>query len=212
MLLAETTAESVEAALGTSPSGTKRLDFYRRSAIRDRQSVLARLFPATRAASGRVDAALWRTLVDAYLTVARSTHWDPNRIGEDFSDFLAARRVADATLPAFLEELADYEATRYAITRSPAGALEVRQYMHDVRDFHLRGATDPNEPLPPARATVIVVHRTEAHHPSAFAPSAAAICAIARRRGLTRKLPEGVTERAVDEAELALIACGALSP
>lgn len=192
MLLGERDARAVEARLGPSPSGTARLAFYAVLARRDVASVLRQLFTATRRAC---DAASWRAIEDAYLATHRSTHWEPNRFGAAFPEHLRAWSDERPDVPAWLCELADYEQTRFEASTAIERVAYVRLYRHDVRVVHAGEA-----PTAPAQATVLAIHRATSDRLVVTTPSAAELCAIARRSGRATPPPPDVTEDAIARA------------
>lgn len=193
-------ARDAEARLGPSPSGTDRLAFYAVLARRDVASVLRQLFPVTRAACGRDT---WNGIEIAYLASHRSTHWEPNRFGQAFADFLADRRAHDGALAPWIEELADYEWTRFEVATSLEPEAHVRLYDHDVRAVH-----QGTSAVPHARPTVLLVHRAVDDRVVVETPDPPTLCAVARRAGTLRSLPAGVTEDDVERAERDLSARG----
>jgi hypothetical protein len=202
MLLGEREATAVERDLGSSPSGTGALAFYAVLARRDCTSVLERLFVATRALASHVRPTLWNELVDEYVRTHRSTHWEPNRFAAAFPDFVGRWRGEGLPLPGVLEEVADFEYARFAITFSEPGVPVLRQYEHDVRAL----VRDPSTAMPPQRPTVLALYCDAQGRGASCELGMADIAALARLRGRPVSLP--VEQALVEAAERRLRALG----
>jgi hypothetical protein len=204
MLLGDRSAAEVERELGPCPSGTDALAFYAVLARRDVESVLERLFVATRAGARRARSGLWEELVGGYVRAHRSTHWEPNRFAAAFPDFVARRRVERGDVPHSLEEVADFEYARFEVTRSETREPVLRQYEHDVRPF----VQDPTGPMPRPRPIVLAIFRDDRARPASCELGIEEIAAIARRQGRSVGFP--VAPELVEAAERRLLALGLL--
>lgn len=219
-LAGDSTAADVERTLGPSASGTARLALYQELVTRQRRDVLDALFPAVSRACREIRAGLWDELTSAFTRQHPPTHWEPNRFGAAFSDFLADRREADASLPAYLEELADYAFVRFAVSVAvePSdgvgldASLFVRRYEHDVvaltRAVDSAGATASTA----APCTLIVAWSHTSHAVIELSPSLAILAAIGRRLGDARaqERPDAPAEADVDAADRELVVRGVL--
>ena len=135
---------------------------------------------------------LWRRLVDDFLTAHPPRHADPNRCGEPLTAFLADRRAAGEDLPAYLEELADYEWIRFcAATSRTTGrdrTIFTRRYTHAVPTYvetteRCEGAPPPGQ-LPAATPVMVVVFRSmKTLKARVITPSVAQLFALARGQG-----------------------------
>jgi hypothetical protein len=161
----EGTAESVEAALGPSPSGTARLALYARLVERQQREALEALFPATRRALEHLVPRAFAELCLRFACTHRSAIAHPGGLGAPFVAFLAdptnvawieERTANDA---AWLAELADFERVRYELATSdapfPTGAdplVVTRRYAHAVH----RANDDSPVPRPEAVSLLLV--------------------------------------------------------
>lgn len=223
MLRGQASPREVETQLATeSPSGTANLGFYATLAERNHFKILRDLFGPIRTLALRLDPALWPALVRDYTRKHPATHWDPNRFGALFSDYLAQRREADPAFPAVFEELADYFYTRYRVFSCPDDVgdgfdqrLFVRQYTHAVPDVPDALASDPDlqrfEPSPTLVLIYRPLHETDVR---LFHPTVVGLAALARRRGLESMPPvfEALSPQAIDNAESELVRHGVLAP
>jgi hypothetical protein len=205
MLLGEREAAAVERVLGPCPSGTNALAFYAVLTRRDVTSVLDRLFVTTKTVARRARPSLWDELVDGYVRAHRSTHWEPNRFAAAFADFIAHRRNKGLDVPRVLEEVADFEYARFAVTLQKLPVPILRQYDHDVRTLFRNPAT----PRPPPRPTVLAIYRDARARAAWCELGIAEIAALARLRGHTIALP--VEDALVDAAEQRLRALGVVA-
>lgn len=211
-LKGEITAEEFAARVGPSPSGLERLMFYRTLMRRNVALILGQLHGATRVAAERHRSGLWTALIREYTRVHPPDHCDPGHFGERLSAFLAARRAEDPSLPAYLEEVADYQWCCYAVgvapfepTRQDIGldrTLFVRQYDHATPAFvraALRDEVDPAEPE--LKSTPVLIYR----HPQTlrakvYYPSPLGLAVVARSAGRAVAL-EGVAAERLDSVE-----------
>ncbi len=129
-LMGEVQVDRVELLLGPSPSGTTRLGFYQELTRRDRVVILQRLYPATRTLAERLRPGLFAELVRTHLSRHRSTHWEPNRFGEPFPEFVSESCVD--TTERMLGELADYEWIKFTAGVELGTPIYFRTYDHDV--------------------------------------------------------------------------------
>lgn len=187
------TRVDLEARLGPSPSGQLRMEVYAGVVRANLSIAMEAMYDSVKRAADATAEGLWRRLIDDFLDAHPPRHADPNRCGEPFSAFLAERRATvDRDLPAYLEELADFEAIRVrAVTSRVSGrdrTLFTRLYTHDVpayvdsagRDRRTAGSED----RPVARPTVAIVFRSaRTLKARVVTPSTAELFALARREG-----------------------------
>lgn len=105
-LLGERDAGDFEAACGSSPSGRSRLEVYPRFVYGNKLGVMGKLYPLVRAQVGDEE---WTRLIREYVSEHVSQHWEINRVGARFPEWLAARCGAAGALPSHLPDLAAYE-------------------------------------------------------------------------------------------------------
>jgi hypothetical protein len=205
--------QTVVARLGPSPSGPERLALYAELVRRQRRDVLDGLFPAVRAACDAVRAGLWGDLVREYVRVHPPRHWEPNHFGEAMSDFLSERRAGDPSLPAYLEELADYEFVRFIagvrdVSASDGVGLEnglfVRRYDFDVVEYVDRVVRSTSGGTPPAApacepATLVIGWSYTERRVLTLRVSLAALAAIAGRALRSAPAVESIAITAADE-------------
>ena len=211
--------EDVSRTLGPSASGSARFAFYQTLMRRDLASILSNLFPALARVADRVRPGLWKEIVRSYSAAHAPRHWDPNRFGEGLSDWLSARRAADAALPEFLEEIADFSFLEYVVGVAPDAdpsdigfdrVLFVRQYAHDIPRFVRALERDPMAPEPRSEPTNVIVYRDcESLRARVFYPTTAGLLALARRRGLETSVPAALTAL-VERADRDLVRHGIL--
>lgn len=213
-------ASAVEARLGACPSGTARLALYRELVRRQHRDVLDGLFVSVRHACASLRAGLWGELVDGYLRAHPPTHWEPNHAGIALSDYLARLREHDGSLPVLLEELADYEMSRFLVgvrglTDDDGGpALDrdmfLRHYDHDVAAYADQARRAAAPPWPERRPTTLLLawSRTE-ERVVALHVSLAAVAVVARRAG--RPLSSRLDPLSLADAERTLARLGILS-
>ena len=222
MLEGQAPAQSVVDTLGPSPSGTENLGFYGTLVERNHFKILADVFPVVRALFFRELPGRWAALVRAYRRKHPADHWDPNRFGAHFSEYLRGLREGGEALHPIFEELADLSYIRqraFSGNESEPDAYEgrvfVRQYSHPVSDYFGALAEDPAAPLPQARPQVVFVYRhardASLRH---FLPSAAGLAALARRQGVTELPPmfAALSQADLDTADRALVAFGVFAP
>jgi hypothetical protein len=197
-------ADELVLALGPSPSGATRLDFYRRLMAANRRRILRQVYPtlaeifAEPARVGILSLPTWDDLVDAYAACHPATSWDPNDFGRQLPAWLATTDV-----PSPLVHIADWSWRLLAAARAPradtTGATATADrldpsvgaavYPFDVprwvRRFSAGQAVTPLVP-PPAAPTpmVIVVYR----HPHSWRtrylqPSPAELVVLAQAAG-----------------------------
>jgi hypothetical protein len=176
--------------------------------------------PAFRYAALNLKEPGWLGLVERYAELHPPRHPDPNRFAEDFSEFIASERQRGMPLPAYLEELAEYEFTLWEVGITDfqpsfddpglERTIRVRQYSCDVAtfvsDFHAGLLPDAPAPRP---VVVLVYQDTRSGFPRTFFPSAAGIAALGRRAG--RPLPQAAfDEETLSAAEQELVEHGVL--
>ncbi len=222
MLEGRAPAQSVIDTLGPSPSGAENLGFYGTLVERNHFKILADVFPLVRALFFRELPGRWPPLVRDYRAAHPADHWDPNRFGAHFSDYLRRLREGGEAFHPVYEELADLSYIRqraFAGNESEPDAYEgrvfVRQYSHPVSDYFATLTDDPAAPLPAARPQVVFVYRhardASLRH---FLPSAAGLGALARRQGIT-ELPAmfgALSEAELETADRALVEFGVFTP
>ncbi len=222
MLEGQAPAQRVIETLGPSPSGPENLGFYATLVERNHFKILAELFPVVRGLFFRELPGRWANLVRDYRAAHPADHWDPNRFGANFSDYLRGLRESGETLHPIYEELADLCYIRQrAFSGNEAepdayeGRVFVRQYTHPVSDYFSALTDDPAAPLPPARPQVVFVYRhardASLRH---FLPSLAGLGALARRQGITELPPMFAALGAADleTADRALVEFGVFAP
>lgn len=223
-LLGQASVEEVAEAIGCSPSGNVRLALYQTLVARQKRDTLDSLFPAVARACDIVDPALWGDVTREFTVAYPPTHWEPNRFGDAFADFLAEARKKTPKLPAVAEELADYAYIRFAasVGKTPDdgvgldGVLFVRHYESDVVGFTRsvgEGRRFSELPAPLPTTLLVAWSRTE-RRVVELQPSMAALAAVGRRIGDDRAMlrPDPPSAAEVDEAEQDLILRGVLAP
>ncbi len=221
LLLFRQGVSSVEAHVGSSASGTQRLDFYRILAERSRLLLLRQLFPTLRHATLQLqeqdpEHISWRRLALAYVATHPPTHYDPNRLGEGLSDYLHELQGAHP----FLEELADFEYCLWAVGVSPHlpsaqdpglnRTLFVRLYEHDLPSY-VAQVRDDRPATITAHPVHVLIHRDlNTGRPSHFLPTPLGLAALAQRLGAQQRLIDD--SAALLEAEQQLIQHGVLPP
>lgn len=215
LLRGERGVSEVEGALGQSRSRPRDLGFYRTLMERNTASILTALFPATRAAFIAWAPGHWLRTVASYERAHPASGCEPNEFGRYFPQFVSYMRIIDGSLPAALEELADYEWLSYALGAGiPAEASSqpspesyaLRQYDHDVPA--LATEIQSGRVVSPATQVVLVLYYRERDTGRARAlyPSRAAVLALARCAGVAA--PSTDSEEALDAAERELTTLG----
>ncbi len=214
MLELKASAEDVERELGHSPSGTQRLGFYGVLARRNRFIALRQLCPSVRHAALALGPKVWEDLVTRYATTHPPDNPDPNRFAARLSDFIAAERAAGGAFPVYLEELADFEFTEWAVgvadfepSADDPGldrTIHVRHYSHDVPRFvtDLREGKSPHAPTAEPRA-VIIYRDVATQWARSFFPTPLGLAALARRAGRPLAIPDAMLP-AIEVAETEL--------
>lgn len=215
-LAGEQSAADLEAALGSSPSGTEALGFYRTLMERNAFKLLREIFPGVRALLVAQDPDLWTRLVLDFSRKHPCGHWNPNLFGEPFSDFL--REAGDAVHPA-AAEVADYHYIQYLVSaaqRRPDDdgwdrTIFIRQYTHAVSAYvaGLGQGPGPDEPPEPKPTIVLVYRGLHSEQVHWLHPTPPQLAAVARRRGLP--LPPALRElppKIVDDAAAQLVDYG----
>lgn len=222
MLKGQNPAQAVVDALGPSPSGVENLGFYRTLVERNHFKILADIFPVVRTLFFRELPGRWADLVRSYRKAHPADHWDPNRFGAHFSDYLRSLREGGEAVHPIYEELADLCYIRqraYAGNQTEPDAYDgrvfVRQYTHPVSETFAALTEDPTAPLPAARPQILFVYR-HAHDASLrhFLPTMAGLAALALRQGIT-ELPAmfgTLDAAALETADRALVELGVFTP
>lgn len=225
LLLGEVDVRTYERTLGKSPSGRKRLQFYRTLIRRNMMKVLREMFPSVRARYLQLHPHGWGELVDAYTKAhPPPAHWDPNLFAESFPDFLAGKREAHGKLPSDLEQLADFHWTEYRVFAAaetwpeelgPDGLehrLYVRQYDGKIPVYARELVRNPQaKPPEPTPTPTIIFRNLQTHRLQVFYPNLLGLLVLTKRSG--KALPEipGVTAEKLDQAEKNLIEHGVLT-
>jgi hypothetical protein len=229
LLAGDIDASAFTERLGPSQSGSERLTLYPRLVTRQHRDVLDGLFSVVKGSCALVRAGLWEEIANDFLRAHPPRHWEPNRIGEPLARFLAARREADASLPVWLEELADYAWIRFAASTADLDdddgvgfdrTLFVRRYMCDVITFaqHMDAGPGfaPAGAAPPprsARTIVVAWSRRPGGGLLVADVSLAMLIAIGRRTTgdpLAGRAFSGLTDDLICAAERQLVAWGIL--
>lgn len=157
----------VEETIGRYPSGTARLDLYRRLVRGNHTRILDKLYPVTKSCLPR---ATWGRLQAAYLAQHPPRHWELNRAGAALSAWLLERVASgdDRELPDWLPELADFEWLDFATYTHPAAApeddlalnptLDARELRYDIARWVGQPASERDE-APARRDHVLLAYR-----------------------------------------------------
>ena len=111
---------SVEAELGPSPSGSVRMEFYRRLMVANRRRILKHVFPTLAAIfaeperAGLMELPSWSDLSESFARAHPPSSWDPNDFGRHLPAWLAA-----SPLPEALSHIADWSWRLLAAARAP---------------------------------------------------------------------------------------------
>lgn len=196
LLSGETDVATFQAALGESPSGVRRVAFYRVLIRRNMDKILREGCPALCARITHLRAGLWTELVDDFSDAHPATARNPNTFAAPFSDYLAQRRQSDPRIEPLWEEIADYYWLRFsahvASDELPAGTLPdgldhrvfVRQYSCKIPEYAQALTEDPATPPPERAPTPTLIYRhSRTLRVTAFYPTVYGLAALARRRG-----------------------------
>jgi hypothetical protein len=209
LLLGECDAQAFLARVGPSPSGARRVALYARLVGNDLAAGMDALYPGVKVAVERLGPIGWRALLTEFFRAHPPSHWDLNRCGEPFAAFLAARRAADPTAPAFLEELADLHWTEYEAFTSPAvmpprglnPTAELRSYSHAVVPWASAARHGKAEGLPEPRPTTVIVCRDPVSlFTRTLVADGALLLALAREQGVPSPAIAGAAEQVGAEA------------
>jgi hypothetical protein len=150
-------ATAFETRLGPSASGGTRLSEYRERVWQALHHSMESLFPATRRAAAATRHGLWSTLIKRFESTHPPMHWDPNRCGRSFPDFLATL-ASSGCVPDHLPEVADYEWARFIVSSGDAGAgaCLLRDYRYDVVAY----AASDTPSAPVRRRLSVVLYRS----------------------------------------------------
>lgn len=213
MLRGDIDVAQFEARMGPSRSGAKRVGFYRTLMQRNVRLLLAALYPQTRRAALGEAPALWSELVDRFDASHPASSWNVNEYGRPFPDFLGELARA-GELPAYLEEVADYEWICFAVGVEPDEnvrglgldrTLYVREYDHDIPTFVKK--EEPGRPRP--GSSVVMVYRSPEDKRARFLrPTPLELCVLARRQG--SEPPDTLSRDALAAAEQKLVALGVI--
>lgn len=166
-LLGRINADMVETTLGTSPSGTQRLVFYRTLVRNDHHGFMEKLFGFTQDALKE----RFSDYVDRFLTEHPPSHWEPNQIGERFPDWLRGQSDLLGIAP-WIAELAQYEWFEFVVYTDPspdyptARGLTLNPTMRALRfEFDVPGWVAAGRPTsdintgPPKRDLILLIYR-----------------------------------------------------
>jgi hypothetical protein len=153
----------------------------------------------------------FRDLVFEYCTIHPPQSVDPNRIAQHLSEYLARAREKDSSLPAYLEEIADFEALKYAVMLDEYGAgagldrtLFVRHYRYNM--LTLARADEPWKLPAPEASTLLVCRNRLTGRRMEFAATPFDVMAVARREGM-----DVGDDPRIAEADALLVTAGVLS-
>lgn len=225
LLLGQIDVQTYERTLGHCSSGPHRLQYYRTLIRRNMMKVLRDMYPSVRARYLQQHPHGWSDLVDEF-TAAHPppAHWDPNRFAEPFADFLAKKRQADPTLPADLEQLADFHWTEFQVFSAsqtwpeelgPDGLehrLYVRQYEGKIPAYARELVRDPSaQPPEPTPTPALIYRNLHTHQLQVFYPNVLALLVLSKRSG--KQLPDipGLTPENLEIAEKNLVERGILT-
>jgi hypothetical protein len=177
--------------------------------FRQREDALRNSFPTLKRAWEALGYS-FRDLVFSYCKAHPPTSLDPNRIGDRLSQYLIDCRRQNASLPTYLEELADFETLQYHVQLEDfTGGMDLERILF-VRHYswNLLAMARANEPWKapePQPTTIIVCRSRHTDKRLEFVASAFDVMAIARRDGM-----EVGTDPRVAEADAALVHAGVL--
>lgn len=210
--------ERVEALLGPSPSGTKRLALYPTLVRRQWNGVVDHFYRALASIANHTHPGRFARLRDGYLEAHPPAHWEPNRNVLGLPAYLEA--LGD--VPPLWIELADFAVCRFKVMHADHSdvprldeTLFVRHYEHDVSLVSAvvereGGASVPDVQVAPR--TIVFGRHVRTGRLVVTTPSFAALIALGRLAGESiPALPAGLTEAQVEHergalAELGLIA------
>lgn len=187
------------------------LSLYRWLVLEDRRALLNDAAPLARRACGP-DA--WEALTTSFVLTQPTPGWDTSAYADAFPAFLQARAEAAGAQP-FVAELAETSILlrRAYLSELPldAPALErsvfVRMFAHDV------SAVSVDAPIPPARATALILYRCiRSGHARTTSATAARVVALAEALGeaLAPGLREAISSEALASAHAELVQLGVL--
>ena len=162
-LRGQATPGELAASLGDSPSGLERLAIYPQLVASDLRGVMEALYPGVKLALERAPGS-WHALLTRFERAHPAKHWDINRFGEPFAPFVAA----DATLPPWVAEVADFQWVEYEAftslddrpwTRGVNPTTTVRQYTHAVPAWARAARAGTAEGEPVASPVTCLVYR-----------------------------------------------------
>jgi hypothetical protein len=215
-VMGERSAAEIEASLGPSATGTRHLEVYAGVVRTNIESAMASVYSAVKHAADAIHAGLWQRLTNEFFATWPPRHFDPNLCGEPMASFLRSRRYTDMDVPAFLEELADYEWTCFrAATASQTGfdhSLFVRRYDHAIPDYVRALESDHPTSVPaPEAVTVIVFRSVKTQRVEVLHPTKAQLLALAQREGELEQghvITSGVTNAELFDARRSLAEAG----
>ncbi len=217
-------AEAFADKLGPSKSGPKRLALYPQLVRGDNRYSLNKMFQAAQKTVDRYKLGLWDAWLDEFQAKYSTQDWRIRLLGEDFFEFVKAKRVADPHVPAYVEELCDLSWARAAVMASPMPegddvmdkTVYVRHYTHNVTAFHIAVWDEIDTGLPEPTPTLAIIYQSRlTQRPRFFHPNIPTLLALARR---TNTAPEllaqftQVTEEVILAGEELLVEHGVLAP
>jgi len=223
-LTGRATAESVEAGLAPCPSGLSRLQVYRDLVRWDHHNVMEKLYPVTRKVSGGI----WEELVTEFLWAHPPTHWEINRSGEAFSQFLRRKGSDWPFYSGWMADVALYEWIDFVTYTSAeehgleAGAIRINPtfradlFGHEIGAWFQRGDAHKDKVEPPGiKEHVLITYRDPQSLTTRFLEATPwvmlVLTAIENNRPLHAAATEaGVEEKRVESVVQELIGCGLL--
>ncbi len=135
--------DGLREALGPSPSGNARFDFYRQLAWANPRRTLRGTFRAAERLCDRHAEGLFDQLMERHFATHPPSGWELTRVCEHF-DATVEAAADELDLPAGLDEVVDYETLRQRVLffeldppvpGQPHPSCEVRSYTFDVPAF-----------------------------------------------------------------------------
>lgn len=225
LLMGRTDARSYQRKLGTSSSGTSRLEYYQTLIRRNMMKVLRDMYPSVRNRYLQFRPGQWGTFVERFTRQhPPPSHWDPNQFSAPLPEFLAAERERDPKLPSDLEQLADFHWTEFCVFSAsetwpqdlgPDGMehrLYVRQYDGKIPQYARQLIRDPEAVPGSSTPTPTLIYRDlKTHRTAVFYPTILGLLVLSKRSGKTLPKIPGVTSQNLEIAEKDLIQRGILT-